>query len=514
MEDDLDITEPPLSAGSMASLHLGSFALEYRFTSKYFKSIHDDFKKLEARVPSKRGLKSLRDAAHVFSLRSHEQDHLNRLVGTSFGYLLDATRSRWVMATAKLVGERMEGANPSLPLGAIAPSLKESTNAIIADLESRSSERSQHLICQGLSDCLHALMDDVPGPRLVSALWGLTAGNPDKIRYLLDNAGTPCRSGFSAVTPPEEQHRPFMARHLLELFGWREQGNALLALGYDLKEVEELFTTESNEYQLAFEIWRRIIPHANDSIELDGDTEQVLWGKSFPFELFVCADLALWPPFEPPGRLRPGFRWYDINPAKRFVSILVAFRELGLPLETTRDDDLNGRLLELQAQLCGRLNWPTPDSLAREWFDFLTAEQTKKVTPWHELEPELSLRVDGGVALLRTRIERPADVVLNHLSVDEYGGRSAPLWIFELPQGKKQFSSLAEPFHDYLLQALLHEGTAHLYKKNRAIIDALESPWLRETTAVYLAKQYARLCDCSVEQHERMQSAFLSFFRE
>ena len=36
-----------------------------------------------------------------------------------------------------------------------------STNAIIADLEDRSSTDRQHLICQGLSDCLHALMDDV-----------------------------------------------------------------------------------------------------------------------------------------------------------------------------------------------------------------------------------------------------------------------------------------------------------------------------------------------------------------
>jgi len=512
MEEQYDITEAPLSAGGMARLHLGSFALEYNFTPQYFKQIHRDFKKLESQVNRKRGLKSLRNAADVFSLKSHEQDHLNRLVGTSFGYLLDVVRSRWVMATAKLVGKRLtESDGDVLPLGRIAPSRFETTAEIIADLESRSGSDGQALICQGLSDCLHALLDDVMGPMLVSALWGLTSGKPEKIRYLLDDADTPHRSGFSLVKA-NGQRDPLKARHLLELFGWREQGNALNALGYDLKDVEKLFFDGSSEYELAFEVWRTIIPQANELVTAKGESELIWWEKSFPFELFVCADLALWPPFEPPGRISSGFRWYDINPARRFVTILVAFRELGLKIAVQRDDELNERLLEIQSKLCERLKWPTPHALARQWLDFLSGEQVKNATPWHELEPESSLRVASAVSILKVRLERPADVVLNHLAVEEYGGRSAPLWIFQLPNKRKKFSSLSEPFHDFILQTLLYEGTAHLYTGTRPIMQCLDEPWLAESGAKYVAKKYAEFADWPTEMRIRFEGECRAYF--
>ena len=88
MDRPIDVIEPPLSAGNLASLHLGSFALEYGFSLENFNAVQKEFPKLTA---SKRnhGLKSLRKTANVYSLQSHEQDHMNRLVGTSFGYLLD-----------------------------------------------------------------------------------------------------------------------------------------------------------------------------------------------------------------------------------------------------------------------------------------------------------------------------------------------------------------------------------------------------------------------------------------
>jgi len=510
MESAFEVTEPPLSAGSMASLHLGSFALEYRLTLEDFHAVQKGFPKLKA-TKRNRGLKSLRKAANAYSLQSHEQDHMNRLVGTSFGYMLDIVRSRWVMATAELVGEKLESTKSVLPLGNIEPSKLDLTGDILGDLERRSGQLRQHLVCQGLSDCLHALMDDASGQRTVSALWGLTKGNSEKVLYLLDNAERPFRSGYSLLTP-EGARQPLTSRHLLELFGWREQGNALIGLGYDVAEVESLFLTDSHEYQLAFEVWRTVIPQANDLITAAGGAEKIWWGKSFPFELFVCADLALWPPFEPPGRIQPGFRWYDINPAKRFVSILVAFRELGLSLSTSRSEDSNGKMLDLQSKLCRRLHWPTPDSLARAWLEYLSDEKARNATPWHELEPEISLRVNSAVAILRARVEHPSDVVLNRMTLEEFGGRSAPIWIFQMPDGAKHFAKPAEPFEEFVHQLLLYEGTAHLYVPNRPIIDGLEERWMCESTARYTAMRFAEYCEWAEDKANRFAEICSAYF--
>jgi len=511
MDEEFGVTESPLSAGPHAKLHLGSFALEYNFSPEYFKSIHGDFEKLEKQIDSKRKLKKLRPAADVFSLRSHEQDHLNRLIGTSFGYMLDVVRSRWVMGTVKLVEEKLKGdLDPILPLRMLPPR-NGTTAEILSELASEKSIRGQHRICQGLSDCLHALLDDVPGPRLVSALWGLTAGCKDKLRYLLDDDEMQRHSGFSLFTSDGE-HQALKARHLLELFAWREQGNTLLTLGYDLKDVKELFLTPSSEYKLAFDVWRHVIPQANELVAVTDDDEVFMWGTSFPFELFVCADLALWPPFEPPGRIRQGFRWYDLNPAKRYVSILMAFRDLQLPITIKRESNLNELLLDIQSKLCERLNWPTPDSLAKEWLGYLLSEQSRNETPWHELEPELSLRVAGSVTILQTRIERPADVVLNQITVEEHGGRSAPVWIFQMPTGKKKFSSLSEPFYEYVFQTLLYEGAAHLYNRDRAIILGLDEEWLGESAAKYVARKFADFGHWPDELRMRFQEICRNYF--
>lgn len=512
MDGEFGVAELPLSAGSSAKIHLGSYALEYDITLDTYKSFISDFDKLERQIDQKRRLKKLLPAAELLSVRSYEQDHLNRLVGTSFGYFLDTVRSRWVAATAKLLGQKLSRNDlPLLPLRRLPPPGGITTGEILSAIDSLPVEHQQHRLFQGLSDCLLALMDDVSGPRLVSALWGLTGGRSDTVRYLLDDADTPFRSGFSIITA-DDRHQPLTTRHLLELFGWREQGNTLIDLGYNVKAVEQLFFQKSNEYQLAFEAWRTVIPQADELVTVSGEEELYWWGKSFPFELFACADLALWPPFEPPGRVSSGFRWYDLNPAKRFLSILAAFRELELPVTTQRGDDLNARLLDLQAKLCERLKWPTPDALAKMWYEYLAGEHAQNSTPWYKLEPEISLRVAGAVAVLRTRIERPADVVLNHVDLEDHGGKSAPLNLFQLPDGKMEFSSGDEHFTEFLLQAVFYEGTAHLYNQDRQIILGLNDASLRAATAKYLARKHADLGDWPEALRARFQEICRTYF--
>lgn len=512
MSPDDDVTERPLSAGRMAQLHLGSFATEFDFSAEHFARIQPDFDRLVDCVHNpKRSSRRLRPVADVYAVRAHEQDHLNRLLGTSFGFLLETVRSKWVIETGRLVEKVSARSALSLPLGVFPPPAPGSLSDMLGELgRRRKGIDRQRAICRGLSNALLALLDAVSGPELVSALWGLSGGNEEKVRFLLGGE-PPHTSGFTVLSP-DGQPLTLGTRHLLELFGWREQGNAMLTLGYDLKDAERLMVDGGNEYQLAFEFWRAVVPAARRLVRVVNGVEQITWGKSFPFELFVLADLALWPPFEPPGRLAPGYRWYDINPPRRFATALAAFVELKLPLTRTRDDRLDERVRTLQAAVCDRLNWPTPEALAGKWLGELGRHLAADTTPWAGLETEHPLRVPGAVALLRERLARPADVILNHVHLVELGARSSAVWVFRQPDGGKRFGVMAEPGHRHLFQALFYEGAAHLYAGKRSLVRGVREPHMRSLIARVVAQTYRKLFDWPAGEYDRLHARCTAFF--
>lgn len=513
MDADESLTEEPLSAGNWAVLHLGSFAMEFACTTDQFMRIQPDLDRLAEKISGKRRPKRLRAAADWFSLRSHEQDHINRLVGTSFGFLLETVRSQWIHSTGQVLTHAFSRNAPLLPLGSVPRPDGLLTEDHLAALGHRTeSWDSERTLCQGLSDCLKSLFDHVSGSQFISALWGLTSGRRDRIRYLLNDAQQPGSSGFSFRTP-DNQPIVLTTRHILELFAWREQGNSLLDLGYDLRDVVDLFMTRSYEYQLAFEAWKAVVPQARSLVQNEGLTEKLIWGESFPFELFACADLALWPPFIPPGRIDSGYRWYDLNPARRFMTILAALTELEIPLTPARDETLNEKLIDLQNRLCQRLNWPTPQSLAEQWLGYLERELANNSSPWIQLEPEHAFRAPSAVAILRERVRRPAQVILNHIHLDTQGTKGSPIWVFQEPHGGKSFITFQDPPTRYLNQALFYEGTAHLHAPNRPLINGIREEWMASLTGRAVARIHQKLQNWSEENTLRLLHECKRYFQ-
>lgn len=505
-----ELPERPLSAGKNASLHLGSFALELGISSREYRKIHPQFGRLESQIFSNKGQEALRPSAEILSLMAHEHDHMNRLTGTSFGFLLETVRSSRVRSTAKLISERL-GSNRTLalPLTSPFPSAHGTVVEIVEALEASSSLESEAVRYRGLRDCLTSLLDEASGPELVSAAWALSGGNRRKIRSFFAGNDIPDCGGYQRVLN-SNIIETLTARHVLELLAWRRQGETLIAFGYGLKEINRL--VNETEYELAFDAWHTLVPKARKLFTEVGDELHLSWSESLPFELYACLDLALWPPFVPPGRLPPGVRWADVNPAIRLCKILTVFRKCRFPFHAKDEDEQDAWLRHIQATICQRLRWPTPQRLARRWCDYLREQCSAESNPWNELERFVTFRRDRAIAILTNRLQRPADVVRNYLTPEDVGGRSAPVCVFKLPRERKRISAFAKPEFELIFQMLVNEGLEHLATGRRSIIESLEHDWIARETAKQLASHLARHGDWTANVRRRFRAICEAFF--
>ena len=136
----------------------------------------------------------------------------------------------------------------------------------------------------GLSHLLSALIDDVSPAQFALALFSLCDGDSaafDRLTAGLDLARPSC----AAFQTQDVTGSPFSfkARHLIELFAVREQGNSLLSMDAPLESLNRLLKNSRDEYNLAHLVWCEIFPDSAmiptlAAVELD-------WVKSFPFEL-------------------------------------------------------------------------------------------------------------------------------------------------------------------------------------------------------------------------------------
>jgi hypothetical protein len=309
------------------------------------------------------------------------------------------------------------------------------------------------------------------------------------------------------------------ARHLLELFAIGEQANAYLRTGADLAEIVKLLQGSEYEYAIALLAWRSVFPET-DWPDVDSQPKRVDdlifdWYRLFPFELFVAADLALWPPYEPNGDLTLDreLRWSDIHPGRRFARILASYHDLGISPQVIPAENRNELFLEIQSKVCGHIGWPTPDALAGRWLNHLKVLHDAKETPWKNLEGHVSFRVPNAIKLLEARLHRPADVVLNNLSFPSLGIEGIPGWLFAEANGNRTVVSMSKDGDQSLVPLMVYEGVRHLMQPSRPVFRKNFDPNFRTQAILVLASQLRSACEWNDELTRRFLEEAKTYFR-
>lgn len=472
----------PLSAGHYASIQPGTLVLDLGMTGRQIadvnagKQVSDAISRSRADSTKKDSFASVPFAARQFmAIRAHEQDHFRRLLGTTFGFLGDSLRCLWLALAAKRIGETAEPGSHSLfPL---MPSHRPVSSTFEGSLRSvqAQAERGLHTVesIRGISSLLEALLDDVKTPDSASAFWFLANGQTELAESLLGvvDPATWMGSAPCLVDNSGKRHS-LTGRHLLEFFAIGEHANAFLRTGSELRDIDELMSNESRHYSLAILAWHSIVG-SQDLAQVGGQRKRdddliIDWYRLFPFELYAAADLALWPPFYPDAdfSIEGKLKWADIDPGRRFVRALSYFAESGLTPGPIPVEYRNERFLEIQAGICRRFGWPSPELLAAKWLAHLQGHLQAGTSPWIILDGSSNFRIRNVCRILSSRIERPADTVLNNLNFYSEGVESSPVWIIHDDERRTPLSMV----HDdstVLIPMMVMEGARHLFSGDR-----------------------------------------------
>ena len=120
----LDDFARALSAGSSAHLHFGSLVSEFSISAQELRECDLDLaawelanaRQLATGLPETYSALSI-NSKHFLARHAHEQDHLNRLIGTTFGLLCDDLHARWITGCVHLIRERVRrDQSPLFPL--------------------------------------------------------------------------------------------------------------------------------------------------------------------------------------------------------------------------------------------------------------------------------------------------------------------------------------------------------------------------------------------------------------
>jgi hypothetical protein len=363
-------------------------------------------------------------AKEFSGLEAHERDHVRRLLATSYGLLCHAFRAQQLTAARDLVAEAAR-----LPDGLKLP-LSLSPQAVASGT---AAPAQRALIADRLRLALEHHISIAEFRAAEPALAGWTAGGCAYVAAELP--GDPSRSAL-AITNAGNRAKWLTARHLLELFGCCEQGNRLLGTGSGIDEVVRLVADSERMYTLPMLMWFSQFPTPRDrprSTEPHTRSRELYLGfyRGFPLELFVAADLALWPPFTPDGLVTGSAEidWTDINPAFRFARILMAYKRLKVEPGEWPPGDLNQIIPALQHRVCEMLGWPTPGELAARWHDHLSAGHNT----WFADAAVGGFRHTTTLQLLALRRDRPGDVVVNNVDYNAIGVSRSPGWLTREP---------------------------------------------------------------------------------
>ena len=517
----------PLSAGASAELHFGSLVMEFTRTASQLaeleRQLGDWDRASDSEVASGQAVtfgEMTNESKQFLALCAHEQDHLNRLMGTTYGLLCDDLHARWISACAQLIREYADRGNEKLfPLIRTAPVNHSSFEESLRTITDQSASLTPTLaLVNGLTDCFRALTDDISSPEFASALWGLTNGRSELVPSLLPGVDVTSKNCAAFPTRSETgAYHPLTARHLLELFALRQQGNKLVHLESGFHELDRLLNEGQHEYSTAHLSWLAVFPDYDKSFVDSlgrGEGEMLIdWKRMFPFELFVAADLALWPPFLPDRGIPLGgsVTWPNLNPGRRFGKILSAMKALGIVPSRDRPEDMNRRFCEIQADVCRALGWPTPELLAEIWLDHFDVSPPE--TLWNAMDGPPGYRLENAKILLRARLERPSDLVLNNVDVQSLGVESSPGLLCPLSPGRLRLKPTSRSGYDALNAFLVIEGVKDLCEPCRLFLSGQFDQTLRKVAFEVLANHLARAADWDAALLERFRCEAKAYFR-
>jgi hypothetical protein len=465
----------PLSAGPYAQIYPGSFVVEFNLSRQQILDVNagnrlrDALERSKAADRRKETFAGVPEDAKLFlAVRAHEQDHLRRLLSTTFGFLCDALRNQWITLASRLVADAVRTGREriapfELPVAARRLSFAEA----LADCR-RLSEDGLHLesLVRGHHDLLESLVDDSTPCEFASAMWALANGSVETARSLAK--GINVHRGLCAAYPMGDAKGRTLgltARHVLEYFAIGEHANGLLRTGTDLGVVEDMVRGSGHEYATSKLAWYGVFPEREwpdvASQERHEDDLIIDWYRLFPFELSVAADLALWPPFFPNEDLSLAgeLTWADVHPGRRFVKVIGAMQELGITPTVIPAKRRNEVFLDVQARICNRLGWPTPEYLAGVWSKALLRHAQARSALWPALDGPVEYRVANALRLLQARLERPADLVLNNLDFQSLGMDGIPGWAFPEPGGALAIVPMSRLEERALVPLVMIEGT-------------------------------------------------------
>lgn len=489
------------NAGAHARFHPGAMAIDFSMTRNQIVQMNagETMSKAlaQSHASSTRG-EIFRDlpeeTKEFFAIRAHEQDHLRRLLATSYGMFGDSVRNSWLGLVARMVEERSMQGLPILDLPFldwIPPEL--SFEGSFDRIRARSSTGSHtKTLVQGLGNLLSALADEVLPSQFASAIWGLTNGGNEQVQSLVSE-----QKQFSSASRLKDNRGNLFGlngRQLLELFAVGEHGNALLRTGSPLSTVEFLLTRSSEEYALAILAWNSLFG-SSEALSTSPPAEQDLiidWYRLFPFELFIAADLALWPPFYPNEELRTEneLAWSDIAPGPRFLRILATMKDLQVTPQAIPTSDRNEQFIELQHRVCHRLGWPTPHELASAWFHQMQLQTDASM--WTMLDDTNLYRMQQTAKLLRLRLDRPADFVLNNINFPEHGVLGSPVWILREEDGRHTPISMGGPANTWMTPMMMMEVTRHLLEREQVTMTPVYEQEFRKTAVEQVSATFAK----------------------
>jgi hypothetical protein len=352
-------------------------------------------------------------AKEFSAVEAHERDHVRRLISTSFGLLCHAFRTQQLVAARDLVVEAAhEPGGLRLPFNLLDQKTSLGTSA------------HQALTAARLQMALENRLNMADFRAAEPALAGWTVDGCEYVAAELP--GDPTHSSLRITIDEVDLPRLkwllkakwLTTSHLLELFGACEEGNRLLGTGSGIEQVVDKLNQKDGRYNLPLYVWFSQFPTPPDrprpAIRPPRSGELALsFYRTFPLELFVAADLALWPPFTPEGLAssHSELDWTDVSPAFRFARILLGYKKLGVTPGEWPDDDFNLVIPGLQQRVCELYGWPTPADLAAQWHDHLTS----RANTWFP-DPALGgFRHTTTLQLLALRRDRPGDIVVNNI---------------------------------------------------------------------------------------------------
>ncbi|MFO0936220.1 MAG: hypothetical protein U0798_06870 [Gemmataceae bacterium] len=503
----------PFGAGSAAEFYPGSLAIDFGLSRSAIADMNAGEAMAnalrESQLSDSRGhtFRALpRATKQFFAVRAHEQDHLRRMLSTTFGFLGDSLRCLWLSLVARGIqesdgrGAKSLLASLQLPIRGEAGFEDSLTNA------RELSQQGSHTLSlvYGLADLLEALTDNVSPARFASALWALSNGNHGHCELLCSRIDVhkPVCSAHPIVNR-DGIRQGLSARHLLELFAVGQHANGFLMEGGDLHDVVQLIGQSQREYVLAILAWNSVFgvfdPGDIESHPRQDADSIIEWYRMFPFELFIAADLALWPPFFPNDDLSIDgvLNWTDLDPGRRFVRILAAMVNRKITPSIIPADRRNERFVELQSDICHDFGWPTPHDLAAQWLEHLSHHLEIDTTPWHAMDGPSRYRIENAIKLLSIRLKTPADVILNNVNFANHGIEGSPVWLIREESDLRSAVAMGKGNSKLLVPLIMMEGSRHLFSRDRLLLSPLYGKRFREEAVDLLGKQLASLGEWS-----------------